>query len=134
MTSAQRLIWETAGKPDVPGSKAKLLKPEPAVCAVTGEHEQITADATRALGENFTDQSLDTAHYPHPPSPPRLAHRYQPCSTTSSSGRQTDSSSAKSTPENNAGTAHANGHHNPSGAHKTHRPPITRSSVCSACL
>lgn len=62
MTSAQRLIWETAGRPDVPGSKAKLLKEQPATCAVTGEWEEITADATKALGENFTDQSLWQSH------------------------------------------------------------------------
>lgn len=62
MTSAQKLIWLTAGKPDVTGAKGKLLKPQPAVCAVTGEHEEITADAKRALGENFTDQSLWNAH------------------------------------------------------------------------
>lgn len=62
MTAAQTLIWETAGRPEVTGAKGKLLKPEPGVCAITGEHADITADATRALGENFTDQSLWRIH------------------------------------------------------------------------
>lgn len=62
MTSAQTLLWDTAGRPPVPGAKAKLLKPVPGVCSITGEHIDITADATRALGENFTDQSLWRAH------------------------------------------------------------------------
>lgn len=58
MTAAQTLIWHTAGQPGVDGAKGKLLKPEPGVCAITGEHSEITADAKRALGENFTDHSL----------------------------------------------------------------------------
>ncbi|AWB84798.1 hypothetical protein [Corynebacterium liangguodongii] len=62
MTAAQTLIWETAGRPGVTGAKGKLLKPEPAICAITGEYCEVTADATRALGENFTDQSLWRAH------------------------------------------------------------------------
>lgn len=62
MTSAQLLIWETAGRPEVEGAKGKLLKPYPDMCSITGEQEELTADARRALGENFTDQSLWQAH------------------------------------------------------------------------
>lgn len=62
MTAAQTLIWYTAGRPDVPGAKAKLLIDHPAVCAITGEYCDVTADATRALGKNFTDHSLWRAH------------------------------------------------------------------------
>lgn len=58
MTAAQTLLWETAGQPPVPGAKAKLLKPHPAVCAITGEQVEVSADATKALGENFTDHTL----------------------------------------------------------------------------
>lgn len=58
MTAAQTLIWQTAGKPPIIGAKGKLLKPHPAHCCITGEHTPITADAKRALGENFTDLSL----------------------------------------------------------------------------
>lgn len=58
MTAAQTLLWDTAGRPDVPGAKAKLLTDHPAVCTITGEPQDITADVTRALGENFTDHSL----------------------------------------------------------------------------
>lgn len=58
MTAAQTLIWDTAGQPPVDGAKAKLLKPEPGTCSITGEHSDITADARKALGENFTDHSL----------------------------------------------------------------------------
>lgn len=62
MTAAQTLLWDTAGRPPVDGAKGKLLKDIPGVCAVTGEHFDTTADATRALGENFTDHSLWAAH------------------------------------------------------------------------
>ncbi|WP_018024110.1 hypothetical protein [Corynebacterium ulceribovis] len=58
MTSAQRLIWQAAGKKPVPGAKAKLLQERPAVCCITGDQEAVTADAKKALGDNFTDQSL----------------------------------------------------------------------------
>lgn len=58
MTAAQTLIWETAGRKEVTGAKGKLLKPQPAVCCITGEYAEITADAKKALGENFTDHSL----------------------------------------------------------------------------
>lgn len=62
MTAAQTLLWDTAGRPGVDGAKGKLLKPEPGVCAITGEHFDVTADARRALGENFTDQALWHSH------------------------------------------------------------------------
>lgn len=62
MTAAQTLIWDTAGRPPVPGAKATLLKPEPGTCDITGEHCEHTADAIKALGENFTDHSLWSAH------------------------------------------------------------------------
>lgn len=62
MTAAQTLIWDTAGRPAIDGAKGKLLKPEPGLCSITGEHCEVTADAARALGENFTDQSLWRAH------------------------------------------------------------------------
>lgn len=62
MTAAQTLIWTTAGQPDVAGAKAKLLSEHPAVCAITGEQCDVTADAKKALGKNFTDQSLWHAH------------------------------------------------------------------------
>lgn len=62
MTAAQTLLWETAGRPDVPGAKARLLQHHPATCAITGEANAITADARRALGENFTDHRLWRAH------------------------------------------------------------------------
>ena len=58
MTSAQQLIYDTVGRPPIEGAKGKLLKPEPGVCSITGEPQEITADAPRALGENFTDHSL----------------------------------------------------------------------------
>lgn len=62
MTAAQTLLWDAAGRPTVDGAKGKLLKPEPGVCAITGECSEVTADAKRALGENFTDHSLWRAH------------------------------------------------------------------------
>lgn len=62
MTSAQQLIYDTVGCPPIEGSKGKLLKPEPGICSITGEPQEITADARRALGENFTDHSLWRAH------------------------------------------------------------------------
>ncbi len=62
MTAALTLIWNLAGQPDVNGSKGKLLKPEPGICSITGEYSEITADASKALGDNFTDQSLWACH------------------------------------------------------------------------
>lgn len=58
MPSAQKILWQLAGTPPVEGGKAKLLQPCRAVCCITGEEEDITAPARRALGENFTDHSL----------------------------------------------------------------------------
>lgn len=58
MTAAQTLLWETAGRPSVPGAKAKLLQEHPAVCAITGERVDVSADLRKALGENFTDHTL----------------------------------------------------------------------------
>lgn len=58
MTSAQRLVFEAAGCPEIEGSKAKELKPEPGTCAVTGEYEEITAPVHKALGKNFVDTSI----------------------------------------------------------------------------
>lgn len=63
MTAAVELVWDLAGRPDPFGAKADLLKPVPAVCAVTGRQEERTADVNRALGENFTDRSMFRA--PH---------------------------------------------------------------------
>ena len=63
MTAATTLVWEKAGRPKPFGSKADLLKPIPGVCAVTGEHLEVTADINRALGDNFTDRSMFAA--PH---------------------------------------------------------------------
>lgn len=62
MTAAQTLIWETAGRPPVDGAKGKLLKDIPGICDITGELFDVTADAKKALGENFTDHSLWAAH------------------------------------------------------------------------
>lgn len=62
MTAAQTLIWRAAGTPPIEGAKGKLLKPQPGICAITGEHFDTTADAKRALGENFTDHSLWSTH------------------------------------------------------------------------
>lgn len=45
MTSAQQLIYNAVGCPPIEGAKGKLLKPEPGVCAITGEYQEITADA-----------------------------------------------------------------------------------------
>lgn len=58
MTAAQTLIWETAGKPPIEGNKNKQLKPEPALCTITNEWCTTTADAKKALGTNFVDQSI----------------------------------------------------------------------------
>lgn len=62
MTSAQQLIYNTVGRPPIEGAKGKLLKPQPGICSITGEPQEITADARHALGENFTDHSLWRAH------------------------------------------------------------------------
>lgn len=62
MTSAQSLIWHAAGCPPVDGAKGKLLKPQPARCVITGEREEMTAPAEKALGTNFVDQSLWACH------------------------------------------------------------------------
>lgn len=63
MTAATTLVWETAGRPAPFGEKAKLLRPVPGVCAVTGERLDVTADVNVALGDNFTDRSMFAA--PH---------------------------------------------------------------------
>lgn len=62
MTAAQTLIWQTAGCPPVDGAKGKLLEDQPGWCDITGEWCERTADAKRALGSNFTDQSLWRRH------------------------------------------------------------------------
>lgn len=58
MTAPTCLVWDLAGTPSPVASMAKLLVDKPAVCRVCAEPADHTAPAARALGANFTDQSL----------------------------------------------------------------------------
>ena len=59
MSDATRIVYERAGSPDITAaSTAKHLKDHPAVCAICGHREPVTADFDRALGKNFSDRSL----------------------------------------------------------------------------
>lgn len=58
MTAPTTLVWELAGRPDPVPNIAALLEDVPGVCALSGEYEPRTAPLAKALGANFTDQSL----------------------------------------------------------------------------
>ncbi|AKV55523.1 hypothetical protein BACT_1087 [Bifidobacterium actinocoloniiforme DSM 22766] len=55
---AVRMIWGLLGSPQPEGAAAKLLSESESVCKVCGTRQAVTADASKALGSNFTDRSL----------------------------------------------------------------------------
>ena len=62
-SSATRLVWDLAGRPSIVAeSIRRLLVDQPGVCAICDTEEQVTADANRALGSNFSDHSYQ--HHP----------------------------------------------------------------------
>lgn len=58
MTAPTTMLWELAGRPDVDGAKGRMLKEHRGICCVSGEHAEVTADATKALGTSFTDRGM----------------------------------------------------------------------------
>ena len=63
MTAATRLVWDLAGHPSVSAeSVRRLLVVQRGVCAICDTEQEITADANRALGSNFSDHSYQ--HHP----------------------------------------------------------------------
>lgn len=62
MSAPTTLVWDLAGRPDPVPNVAALLADVPDVCALSGDHEARTAPLAKALGANFTDQSLYRAH------------------------------------------------------------------------
>lgn len=58
MRAPTDLVWELAGRPDPIASALALVTDHPGTCALSGRHEERTAPTSKALGSNFTDQSL----------------------------------------------------------------------------
>lgn len=56
MTAATLLVWDAAGRPDVPPPNGRLLTPTEASCALCGELQPVTADVDKAMGTNFSDR------------------------------------------------------------------------------
>ena len=62
MTAPTRLVWETAGRPELIPKAAQLMRDHLGVCAVCNMPAEQTADVDKALGKNFTDRSLFHGH------------------------------------------------------------------------
>jgi len=58
MTAPTTLVYELAGRPPLIASVEALFADDAGVCAVSGDHVEHTAPLKKALGANFTDQSI----------------------------------------------------------------------------
>ena len=64
MTAATRLIYDTAGRPDfATATTGRLLQKHEAPCCICGQVEAETADADRAMGNNFADRGHLRNHH-----------------------------------------------------------------------